>query len=406
MSNEIEYLDFKEAVTLFLSRTMIDIQSEEEVPKLNVIFPKSAFKLFEYIKNNPFTKEGYWVPGLSEDDIIRAFNENQKDSTSPTMYIKNPVRFFELLTEITNAWLKQKNKHDGWKSGRSLFINNIKRLWLRMSPSDFTNVEQFLETQLSFLNSSVFDEFIKKDIKVGEYLDYSLVATKIESMSFCETNERMLFDLVSKNGELHSLPSIHFSCTEQNGEIICYIYAIQNETFKNYNKKIQRKLYKLNAGIENPDVNVGSILSLKTFIEMLKAKGITDIRVPKIQVLSHRYHEMLGEKAKKDLEELSTSIEEKLKNSHIGAEEKNNLLKILELQRNWYNHVYQKADFITTTKTIGLFKIFERIRIQFDDIDIQNSPFLENGTYEPSLINGDNINIKIKKQKLLTLQQK
>lgn len=58
----MDRLDFKETVTLFLDRTMSDLKSESEIPALNIVFPDSAFKLFEYVKNHPYTKEGSYIP--------------------------------------------------------------------------------------------------------------------------------------------------------------------------------------------------------------------------------------------------------------------------------------------------------------------------------------------------------
>ena len=56
MAREKEVLDFKEAVTLFLDRTMTDFKNESEIPAMNVKFPISPCKLFEYIQSHPFEK--------------------------------------------------------------------------------------------------------------------------------------------------------------------------------------------------------------------------------------------------------------------------------------------------------------------------------------------------------------
>lgn len=376
MSKEKEVLDFKEAVTLFLDRTMSDFESEDEVPAVNVLFPESAFKLFEYIKEHPFTKEGWFIPSIYPEDIERAKRGNQSRPEIPTIVVKNPVRFFELLTEITNALVDLKNKYWGSSSPRATFIRDIKRIFLRMSPSDFTDIEKFLELQLSFLKSSVFDEYIKKNILIGEYAGFKLYASKEENTSWCETDIKMTFFLKGENNEIHTLPSIYFATTEENGQTICYIYAIQNERERQISKRAQRSLYKLNSGIENPDVNPSSVLVLNTFVKMLLEKGIEDIRVPALQVLSYRYHELLSEKAKKDLAE--NYSEERLEYiNNLSSYERTRMLEEYEWQKTWYNHIVDKEDFISETKTEGLFKIFCRVATQFGTIELQNIPFLE-----------------------------
>ena len=100
MAREKEVLDFKEAVTLFLDRTMTDFKNESEIPAMNVKFPISAFKLFEYIQAHPFEKEGWYVPPVYPEDIENAKIENQSNPNIPSIIINKPVRFFELLTNI------------------------------------------------------------------------------------------------------------------------------------------------------------------------------------------------------------------------------------------------------------------------------------------------------------------
>ena len=151
----METLDFKEAVTLFLDRTMSDLKNESEIPALNIVFPDSAFKLFEYIKEHPFEKDGSYVPPLYDRDIEKAKIENNSNPELPTINIHNTVKFFELLTDIINSWHDKKNKHWGSYGHRALFIQNIKRLFLRMSPNDMLNIESFLQRELSFIQEKI-----------------------------------------------------------------------------------------------------------------------------------------------------------------------------------------------------------------------------------------------------------
>lgn len=387
MAREKELLDFKEAVTLFLDRTMNDLKSEEEIPALNIIFPNTAFKLFEYIKKHPFEKEGSYMPPLYDRDIEKAKKESNSNPSLPTIIIHNPVRFFELLTDITNAWLEQKNKYWGSYSPRALFIQNIKRLFLRMSPNDLNNIEIFLERELAFLKDNTFDELIKENRQIGEYEGYRLYTSKEEAPSWCETSNKMTFFLKGYNDDFYTLPSIYFGIKEENGKKVCYIYAIQNERHRATDKKIHRSLYKLNAGIENPNINPASLLSLKTFIEMLKEQGIEDIKVPCLQVLSYRYHEILSEKTKEDFSK-NYSPENLEYINNLNTYDRERQLEEYEWQLIWYSHVVDKQDFISYTKTEGLFKIFKRLEEQFGTIKLLSIPFIED----------ENLNIKITKE--------
>ena len=194
----------------------------------------------------------------------------------------------------------------------------------------------------------------------------------------------MTFFLTNDNNEFHTLPSIYFGITEEYGEQVCYIYAIQNERHRAENKRIQRTLYKLNKGIENPDVNPASILVLQTFINMLKEKGITDIKVPCLQVLSYRYHEILSDTTKRDFEK-NYSPEQLEYINNLNSYDRERKLEEYEWQKLWYSHVVDKQDFISYTKTEGLFKIFRRVQDQFSSIELLNTPFIED----------ENLNIRI-----------
>jgi hypothetical protein len=72
-----ETLDFKEAVSLFLERTMTDLKNGSEIPPLNIVFPESAFKLFEYInpvfENDKFELTSDFVAEISIAQILVAF---------------------------------------------------------------------------------------------------------------------------------------------------------------------------------------------------------------------------------------------------------------------------------------------------------------------------------------------
>lgn len=388
----METLDFKEAVTLFLDRTMSDLKNESEIPALNIVFPDNAFKLFEYIKEHPYTKDGSYVPPLYDRDIEKAKIENNSNPNLPNIIIHNPVKFFELLTDIINSWHDKKNKHWGSYGHRALFIQNIKRLFLRMSPNDMLNIESFLQRELSFIQDKTFDEYIGKNTIIGEYEGYQLKTSLEEAPSWCETTNKMTFFLTNDNNEFHTLPSIYFGITEEYGEQVCYIYAIQNERHRAENKRIQRTLYKLNRGIENPDVNPASILVLQTFINMLKEKGITNIKVPCLQVLSYRYHEILSDTTKRDFEK-NYSKEQLEYINNLNSYDRERKLEEYEWQKLWYSHVVDKQAFISYTKTEGLFKIFRRVQDQFSSIELLNTPFIED----------ENLNIRIstepKKQK-------
>jgi hypothetical protein len=90
MTNKVE---FKEVVELFVNRTIYDLKSESEVPKINIIFKDEAFKLFYDVMNNPYQAENAWTPDISEDDIEILKKQNYQDT--PTIYVRDHIYFFK-----------------------------------------------------------------------------------------------------------------------------------------------------------------------------------------------------------------------------------------------------------------------------------------------------------------------
>lgn len=393
-----EYVAFKEVVELFVNSVVSELNSGKEIPKLNIIFPKSAFKLFKYVKEHPFTKEGYWTPDIGDSDIEKLRIENQQDKNCPTIYINDPVKFFELLTELINSYLDHKEKYYQGKSGRAILLHSFNMILLRMGVQDFENPEAFLQKQIDFLKSNIWDDYIIRDwflksaVRLGDFEDARILAAKNEAESWCETSDKMtfvLYDEKSHEDEINSLPSIYYGIREENGESICYIYAIQNERNKVESKRLSRKLYKLNKGITDANVHPGQVLVLKTFIEMLKNIGITKIKVPASQVLSYEYHELLSAEAKKTMKKWTPELIENLKEYPIRNRR---MLSEYEWDKVWASHVIDKKDFIERAKTEGLFNIFYRVADQFDSIEILNDPFIED----------EYLNVRIKNVKKLS----
>ncbi len=135
-------------------------------------------------------------------------------------------------------------------------------------------------------------------------------------------------------------------------EGVCYIYAVQSSK-KKKDKTIERELYKLNKNIENPNVHPSKVYAMLLFINELKKKGISKIRIPSMQVLSYHYHELLSERAKNDLEKAKIEFESFPDDDYVQ--------KKYEFAKQWYDTTYKKQDKISHLKTIELMNLAHRI---------------------------------------------
>lgn len=362
-------IEFREIVELFLNTSIHEIKSESEVPNINFKFEEDAFLLFKDIIENPFITEGYWKPNAHQKDIDFLLSRSNDDC--PTIHVKNSIKFFQYLVDITNELILFKEFYGKSSSTRNLAMQIMRRIWLRAGVDDIQNIELFLAKQLEFVKDRTFDTLSNK--RICSFDNYDIfMQTKIND-TWDETTRRMIFT-ISGQDQIYELPHILYDI-DNNG--ICYIYGVQSSK-ADKNKTIERKLYSLNKNIDNPNVHPSKVYALLLFIEQLKTKNISKIIVPGMQVLSYRYHELLSEIVEKDLKE----AEKQAKRFPDDDYSKENL----ETIKKWFNSVYNKQDKISYLKTEELINLIYRITEHTPDIEITNEINIQ----------GDNLQIKIR----------
>lgn len=364
---------FKETVELFINNTIYEITNETEIPKINFIFNNDAYDLFYEVINNPFELKNSWTPNIKEEDIefLKTLNSND----CPTIYIKDHIKFFTYLTEITNNSIDLHNKYKQDKTSRSHLIQILRRIWLRMSPNDFNNVEQFLHNQLEFIKTDIFEDYKFKNFNhrniINKFHEYAVAAENSLNRTWDESTKCMSFTIFTDYNH-HSLPNIYYDTIKDT----CYIYAIQNDKNPNKLPEINKLIYKEFRGNGQPN----KVYALKLFINMLKEKGIKNIKIPTIQVLNYDYHEILSKNEKEKFKKLWPK--ELLDNltSWEQIEYENNL--------RWYNHIVDKENTISKIKTEDLINLIYKI------VNEDNTLYLTN-----DIDISDTLDIKIKSLK-------
>lgn len=365
----MEKIKFRELVELFLNKSFQDIKSEVETPNINFKFGEDGFTLFESIVEEPFVKEGYWTPDAQKSDIdfIRLHNNDDV----PTIQVNDSIKFFEYLTDIVNSLMDLSLDYGIATSERNLTMHIFRRIWLRMGIEDIANVEEFLDRQLQFLRNRLLDTPKEKNISSFDGYDVSM-KTEV-NQTWYETTRSMIFTM-RKNDSSYELPHILYDI-DDNG--ICYIYAVQSSKKEN-DKHIERSLYRLNKNIENPNVHPSKVYAMILFINELKKKGITKIRIPSMQVLSYRYHELLSPKGKEELEKAEKELEKYPDDLFIQRKYKH--------AKKWFESTYENEDKISYLKTEELIYLAYRMLEHDEDIEIINDVNLQ----------GDYLGIKIK----------
>lgn len=364
-----EQIEFREIVELFLCVSIYELKSESEVPNMNLKFGPDGFVLFKSLVEKPFVKEGSWTPDATEDNIKFVIDQSN-DPDCLTIQVKDSMKFFRLLMEITNSLLRLYKYYEINESPRRCAMNLMRRIWLRMGVDDVENVEAFLSKQLAFVNNMTFDQ--TKPTRVSSYADCDVLMETMVNRTFDETTRSMIFTVKSGEEE-YELPHILYDIDDSNN---CYVYGVQNKGEKK-SKVIERKLYKLNKGIEDPNVHPSKVCSLLLFIELLRKKGIKKIVVPGLQVLSYRYHELLSKGIVKELEKAQGQL--------ADFPHRKQTREYYESIKDWYAKLHDKQDFISFLKTEELFNLTYRMTEQDPSLEITNDVTIQ----------GDSINMQL-----------
>jgi len=360
-------LSISQLAELFFSIVFRNIKDEHVVPNLNFKFQDYGSLDKFFVDDPAFLYHAY------QRDIAYLKKHNDDDCLS--IYIENSPRFFTYLLKILNEQMKLLYEYNIKTLPIQTAIDLMRYIWLRMGINDVENIDEFLDKQLQFIKNRTFDT--EEPIPVDTFEGYPVTMKTKYGDLYDEATRRMVFT-IGDDYNNYELPHILYDIDDDN---TCYIYGVQCND-KDKDKHIERKLYQLNKGIEEPNVHPSKVCSLLLFIKQLRSKGITKIIVPGMQVLNYRYHELLSDDAEKRLEK-----------AKILA--KNNPNDIFLQNRvgyvqNWYNHVHNNQDKISYLKTEELYNLIYRITKHLSDIKIINDVGIQ----------GDSININIGDDKM------
>ena len=358
------HMTTKDLVEVFFGTSIYDIKEEKETPNINFIF-NDNYNLLNELVNDP----EFHLHRLYPDDL--EYYKSHLDDDCITVEVHDINLFFELLNELLTETILLFADYDDEVIVRETAIYLLRRIWLRMGPTDIENIESFLQKQIEFTRNRKLDSHNQELVNTYEGLDVYMKTRAGEMWD--ETTRNMTFT-IKDNKKSYELPHILYDIDDSD---TCYIYGVQSSQGEK-DKHIERKLYKLNKGIENPNVHPSKVCSLLLFIEELRKNNISKIVVPGIQVLSYRYHELLSQASKINLEEAIEVAKRNPKDRFFKER--------VEYLRDWYNRVYEKQDIISYLKTEELYNLLYRITEHNPDFIILNDVMIE----------GDSIQIKLK----------
>lgn len=377
---ERKSVTFDEIAELFLFDTVPYIYSESEVPRLTFSFSDDAFSYFSYLSTHPYS----YVSCINEKTFAK-LNKKATDDV-PSLVIKDYKLFFSTLTNIINKTLAiSKYYNVSYSSARSLSLLIMRRIWLRLNAYDLTkSAEEFLQRQLSFLEHDFYFEN-NTDKVLAYFHEYLIKGKNNKTKTWDESNFYFSFYLSDGNTPCFTLPNVLYDITYQNKEMVCIISGVQNPNERIVDKKINRKLYELNKGIDDAKVHPSSMLSLIIFLNLLLKNNITKIIVPTLQILSYRYHELISETLKESYPKQYNEDYFKYIDT-LPSDIKQMELEIYEKSKEKYNRFVDKEDIISKNKCENLLYMFYQLQ-DMGIVKITTEPFIESENLQVEIVN-------------------
>lgn len=287
----------------------------------------------------------------------------------PTIMVNDEVEFFRLLEIYVNKTLESGRRIPYFKKQNDKIRFIISYLFVNATTEEFNNPIELLNKHIAFLEDETFKEYDRPaNILLDGELDNTSLSIKREKQSiYLETPYAMKLRIEDNesNGN-YDLGEISYGIYNNT----CYIYSMMNRNSKSndpFYKKINRKLFKLNKNIyeeesdefksykegnseyypENiSDVSMPFVLSLSSFINLLKYQGIENIKV--VTYLPLRY--------------LSRDV--------TGKDEERN-------------------DTIQSNATDKLIRTFRRVAYQIDGVEVTSLPYEQDEYLSLKITNRD-----------------
>lgn len=365
----------------FITETLYKILFSEELPNFKFDFREDkAITLIEEVLKNYLIQHDFYKE--KAEKIIQAIKgKNDGNELVPTVIVNDYKEFFELLRQFYERDIELYFFRTGMSSfSRYEKDNCFEQIWLRATPDDFNNPEEFLKKQVDMINDETFSKY-DKETCLGKlsFLEDNVLCVKNAIARTWDENSRqfeiMIYDKnYYNNKELfyrphYTLPVIRYGIYKRNGKKVCLIGSIQNKSDSyepdKLGKKIDRAKYKVNFGVLEEDtyqVEPKNLIALSIFIDLLNREGITEIEVPSLYVLDYEYHEKRNKL-------IQTAFENEWTEKKIKLHPKR-----YERSLYYFNRAYKKEDLISEIKTERLLLTFRRLLSHYTNGKIDSYP--------------------------------
>lgn len=372
---------FENVTREFITETLYKIMFSENLPNFTFDFrEKEAIDFIEKVLNDCVLDYNFYKE--EAEKILRKLKcKNNENTEKPVMIVNDYKLFFENLRQFYEKDIELFFARTGMSAFTRYEKDNcFEQIWLRATPDDFNNPEEFLRKQTEMINDNTFEKY-DKETYFGKmaFLDDNILCVKNSIARIWDENSREIEIIIYDkkyydNKELFSrphytLPVIRYGIYERNGKKVCSIGSVQNKSDSyrknDLEKKINRMKYRANEGVSKEytsKVEPKNLLSLSIFIDMLNKEGITEIEIPSLYVLDYDYHIKKNTQILEDFQKEWN--EEKIKK----------FPNIYEEQKYYFERSYNKEDLISEIKTERLLLTFQRLLQHYQNGKILSYP--------------------------------
>ncbi len=378
----------------FVLDSLEKLLSSDELPNFKFDFrEKEAIEFIENIMKeyaNSFKDDEYKeeIQARHEKLLKKIKQKTNENDETPVMIINDYKNFFEYLRQSYERHIELyfQRRKDSTGFNRWEKNNFFEQIWLRATPNDFNNPEEFLKRQAEMIKDTTFEKY-DEETYLGklECLNNHIVCIKNGiARTWDENFRQMEITIYDKehydNKELwnrphYTLPVIRYGIYEKDNKKICSIGSIQDKngrTEQNHlKKKIDRQKYKVNKDIPEEDtwkVEPKNVIALSIFINLLHREGITDIEVPSMYVLDYEYHRKRNKYLLKEFKQewIREDLWERQKREKYPEEYKEAYKSFLK--------TFRKQDLISEIKTERLLLTARRLLNHYSKANITAYP--------------------------------
>ena len=369
---------FENVTREFITETLYKILFDKYIPNFKFEFRED--EAIDYIEK--VLKDYYGSYKEKMQKILQTMKQkSDKETTTPVMVVNNYKKFFELLRQFYEKDIELYFSRTGMLHFPRFEKNNcFEQIWLRATPDDFNNPEEFLKKQVDMINDSTFEKYDEETCfgKIKFLDNHILCVRNCIARTWDENSKEIEMTIYDKddyynkdefNRQYYKLPVIRYGIYKKNGKKVCSIGSIQDKSDSyeqtSLSKQINRKRYKANEGISEEytyHIEPKNVLALSIFLNLLSKEGITEIEVPSLYVLDYEYHEKRNETI---LEDFKTEWTEE------GIKKDPDLYK---KACYYFERCYKKEDLISEIKTERLLLTFRRVLQHYHNGSITSYP--------------------------------